>query len=153
MQSAVRSICSVCFFCDGDGNVNRIQHPALKEHEAEEGSSGGFFHIRVAEIHPDHSKNDLGIRMVRELMMMLKDPPLLDTSRQQLRPVHSLARWTLAVIFPGPLGNQSSFPKDPKKYWYPDHDTGDHEEAIRKVALDWASPRKTPGGTGWWPDF
>lgn len=67
-------------FCDSHGRACRIKRDLLKDDEAAQ--SGGFFNLYTFEIKPSHQKQDLGLRMVHEILALLKN------------------HWTLAVAIP-----------------------------------------------------
>jgi hypothetical protein len=82
----------------------RIRHPALFQQEKHE--RGGLLSILQAEVHPDHRGKDLALRMAREVLIFLQDPPLIDVAPLQLFESASLARWTIAALIPAPFPNR-----------------------------------------------
>jgi hypothetical protein len=76
-------------FCDSRGIASRVDHPRLKE-APRCIYSGGFYHIEKVEVKPDHRGHDLGLRIIHESLLFLKND------------------WSLVVMQPGPLSHRSS---------------------------------------------
>jgi hypothetical protein len=74
-------------FCNHKGVADRIKHPKLRA-DPSAVKGGGFLQIYMYEIHPDHQKKDLGLRMIHETLVFLR------------------GEWTLAVIESVPLGSR-----------------------------------------------
>jgi hypothetical protein len=71
-------------FCNFKGIANRIKHPSLKEYP-DAVNEGGFLQIYMFEVRSDHQKKGLGLCMIHQMLIFLRD------------------EWTLAVMVPGPL--------------------------------------------------
>jgi hypothetical protein len=76
-------------FCDSRGIASRLDHPRLKE-APRCVNSGGFYHIEKVEVKPGHRGHDLGLRIIHEALLFLKN------------------EWSLAVMKPGPLSYHHS---------------------------------------------
>lgn len=66
-------------FCNSNGIANQFQHDKLDQEAI---NNGGFFNISHIEISPEYGGQDLGLRVLHELLLLLFE------------------YWTLAVIIP-----------------------------------------------------
>jgi len=82
-----------CLFCELDGTASRISHPSLQDLSPGAVRAGGFLHIEQVSIEEPHSRrgNDLGLRLIHEVLVFLKD------------------MWTLAVMDVGHVEIQRHF--------------------------------------------
>jgi len=97
-------------FCDSRGIASRVDHPRLKE-APRCVYSGGFYHIEQLEVKPDHRGQDLGLRIIHESLVFLKN------------------EWSLAVMQPCPLSYcNSKWPVGVEDLWR--ELTPEQEEAI-----------------------
>lgn len=73
-------------FCDLNGVASRVEHPRLKEAPPCV-SWGGFLHIETIEVKSDHQGHDLGLQIIHETLVFLKND------------------WSLVVMEPGTLSS------------------------------------------------
>jgi hypothetical protein len=76
-------------FCDSDGTASRVKHPKLVNDPCVKG--GGLFKINTVEVKASHKGNDLGLRLLHEVLVLLQH------------------EWTLTVMIPGALGTTSCY--------------------------------------------
>jgi hypothetical protein len=69
-----------CMFCESDGTASRVKHPKLESDPAVK--TGGFFSIENVEVRPGCENACLGLRVVHEVLVLLKD------------------KWSIAVMIP-----------------------------------------------------
>jgi hypothetical protein len=87
-------------FCEPNGVASRVNHPRLLGDPSV--YKGGFFHIDEVEIKPSHKGHDLGIRVLHEVLFLMKD------------------KWSLAVMFPVSLGRRWCHWKENSRQSWPD---------------------------------
>ena len=73
-------------FCEANGTASRVKHPKLVGDPCV--NRGGFFNLDTIELKRDYQGTDLGLRIVHEILVLLKD------------------RWSLAVIVPCSLAER-----------------------------------------------
>jgi hypothetical protein len=89
-------------FCEPNGVASRVNHPRLQGDPSVH--RGGFFHIDQVEIKPSHKGHDLGLRVLHEVLVIMKD------------------KWSLAVMLPVSLCARWCQWKENSRQMWPEHD-------------------------------